>query len=71
MKGARLMIVICINPPPVDGKDYKPWRLRDSPESIAAGEAAHPELAKTAFVSTLLPLLSEHLPNRLILPPFA
>ena len=42
--------VICINPPDVDGKAYKPWRLRDSPESIAAGEAAHPELAKTAFV---------------------
>jgi len=47
-----LIIVICINPPPVDGKAYKPWRLRDSPESIAAGEAAHPELTKTTFVST-------------------
>jgi hypothetical protein len=28
--------------------------LRDSPESIAAGELAHPELAKTTIVRTIL-----------------
>lgn len=67
------MIVICINPPPVDGKAYKPWRLRDSPESIAAGEAAHPELSKTAFVSPFFlfippgqipPIVSHDIPTR-------
>ncbi|TXT13540.1 hypothetical protein VHUM_00907 [Vanrija humicola] len=41
--------IICVNPPDENGKPYTAWRMRDSPEAIAAKAAAeaaeHPELA--------------------------
>ncbi|CAK9781012.1 hypothetical protein CC85DRAFT_269460 [Cutaneotrichosporon oleaginosum] len=35
--------IICINPPPYRERTYKPWRLRDAPEAIAARAAAEVE----------------------------
>ena len=46
--------VICIDPPPVDGVPYKPWRMRDDPnaESVKAKlKAAEIEVSKASLVS--------------------
>ena len=48
--------VICIDPPPVDGVPYKPWRLRDSPDAkkpIPEGEEAEEPQGAVSFDSRL------------------
>jgi hypothetical protein len=35
--------VICLNPGPVNGVPYKPWRFRDAPGAVAAKQAVDPK----------------------------
>lgn len=48
---SKLTAVICINPPPYRERAYKPWRLRDAPEAIAARAAAEAEANPSSKLS--------------------
>ncbi|KAI9631985.1 pectin lyase fold/virulence factor [Dioszegia hungarica] len=39
----EVQYIICIDPVPVRGQPYKPWRLRDAPQAIALKQASDPK----------------------------
>jgi hypothetical protein len=43
----RFVLAICIDPKPLDGRPYKPWRLRDGAEAtqLRSSQRASAEIA--------------------------